>query len=100
MTKSLGTVANINSNGKTNMSGVFKAIFLLIVLVGLGPLLKDVPKPWGKHYLDHLDQIHGGNGSLTSDEEDQIKINTWNQMISDTIYFFEFDKIGLDVSAS
>ena len=40
-----GTVANINSNGKTNMSGVFKAIFLLIVLVGLGPLLKDVPKP-------------------------------------------------------
>ena len=41
----------------------------------------------------------GGNGSLTSDEEDQIKINTWNQMISDTIYFFEFDKIGLDVSA-
>ena len=41
----------------------------------------------------------GGNGSLTSDEEDQIKINTWNQMISDTIYFFEFDKVGLDVSA-
>jgi len=40
-----GTVANINSNGKTNMSGIFKAIFLLIVLVGLGPLLKDVPKP-------------------------------------------------------
>ena len=39
-----GTVANINSNGKTNMSGIFKAIFLLIVLVGLGPLLKDVPK--------------------------------------------------------
>ena len=41
----------------------------------------------------------GGNGSLTSDEEDQLKINTWNQMISDTIYFFEFNKIGLDVSA-
>ena len=40
-----GTVANINSNGKTNMIGIFKAIFLLIVLVGLGPLLKDVPKP-------------------------------------------------------
>lgn len=40
-----GTVANINSNGKTNMSGIFKAMFLLIVLVGLGPLLKDVPKP-------------------------------------------------------
>ena len=33
-------------------------------------------------------QNSGGNGSLTSDEEDQIKINTWNQMISDTIYFF------------
>mgnify|MGYP003323691647 CR=1 FL=1 len=29
----------------TNMSGIFKAMFLLIVLVGLGPLLKDVPKP-------------------------------------------------------
>ena len=40
-----GTVANINSNGKTNMSGIFKAIFLLIVLLGLGPYLKDVPKP-------------------------------------------------------
>jgi SulP family sulfate permease len=40
-----GTVANINSNGKTNMSGIFKAMFLLIVLVGLGPFLKDVPKP-------------------------------------------------------
>ena len=41
----------------------------------------------------------GGTGSLTSDEEDQIKIYTWDQMIKDTIYFFEFDKIGLDVSA-
>ena len=40
-----GTVANINSNGKSNVSGIFKAIFLLIVLVGLGPLLKAVPKP-------------------------------------------------------
>ena len=40
-----GTVANINSNGKTNLSGIFKAIFLLIVLLGLGPYLKDVPKP-------------------------------------------------------
>ena len=27
------------------MSGIFKAIFLLIVLLGLGPYLKDVPKP-------------------------------------------------------
>ena len=27
----------------------------------------------------------GGNGSLRSEEEDQIKINTWKKMISDTI---------------
>ena len=41
----------------------------------------------------------GGNGSLTSEEEDQIKINTWNQMISDTIYYFELNKVGINVSA-
>jgi peptidyl-prolyl cis-trans isomerase D len=41
----------------------------------------------------------GGNGSLTSDEEDQIKVNTWNQMISDTIYYFELNKVGINVSA-
>ena len=41
----------------------------------------------------------GGNGSLTSDEEDQIKVNSWNQMISDTIYYFELNKVGINVSA-
>ena len=41
----------------------------------------------------------GGNGSLTSDEEDQLKVTTWNQMISDTIYYFELAEIGLNVSA-
>ena len=41
----------------------------------------------------------GGNGSLTSDDEDQLKVTTWNQMISDTIYYFELDEIGLNVSA-
>ena len=41
----------------------------------------------------------GGNGSLTSDEEDQLKVTTWNQMISDTIYYFELTEIGLNVSA-
>ena len=40
-----GTVANINSNGKSNLSGIFKAIFLIIVVLGLGKFLKDVPKP-------------------------------------------------------
>jgi SulP family sulfate permease len=40
-----GTVANINSNGKTNLSGIFKGIFLLIVLLGLGQFLDVVPKP-------------------------------------------------------
>ena len=40
-----GTVANINSNGTTNMSGIFKGIFLLIVLLGLGQFLDVVPKP-------------------------------------------------------
>ena len=41
----------------------------------------------------------GGNGSLTSDEEDQIKVNSWNQMISDTIYYFELNEVGINVSA-
>ena len=40
-----GTVANINSNGTTNLSGIFKGIFLLIVLLGLGQYLAIVPKP-------------------------------------------------------
>tara|TARA_B100000927_G_scaffold277279_1_gene258755 strand:+ start:406 stop:2046 length:1641 start_codon:yes stop_codon:yes gene_type:complete len=40
-----GTVANINSNGTTNLSGIFKGIFLLIVLLGLGQFLDVVPKP-------------------------------------------------------
>ena len=40
-----GTVANINSNGKSNLSGIFKGIFLLIVLLGLGKYLSIVPIP-------------------------------------------------------
>tara|TARA_B100001287_G_scaffold260226_1_gene248125 strand:- start:23654 stop:25333 length:1680 start_codon:yes stop_codon:yes gene_type:complete len=40
-----GTVSNINSNGTTNLSGIFKGIFLLIVLLGLGQFLDVVPKP-------------------------------------------------------
>ena len=40
-----GTVANINSNGTTNLSGIFKGVFLLIVLLGLGQFLDVVPKP-------------------------------------------------------
>ena len=40
-----GTVANINSNGTTNLSGIFKGLFLLIVLLGLGQFLDVVPKP-------------------------------------------------------
>ncbi len=41
----------------------------------------------------------GGNGSLTNEDEDQLRLNTWNQMISDTIYFMELNKIGISVSA-
>ena len=41
----------------------------------------------------------GGNGSLTSADEDQIKVTSWNQMISDTIYHYELNKIGIKVSA-
>ena len=40
-----GTVANINSNGTTNLSGIFKGLFLLVVLLGLGQYLSVVPKP-------------------------------------------------------
>jgi SulP family sulfate permease len=40
-----GTVANINSKGTTNLSGIFKGVFLLIVLLGLGQFLDVVPKP-------------------------------------------------------
>ena len=40
-----GTVSNINSNGTTNLSGIFKGVFLLIVLLGLGKYLSIVPKP-------------------------------------------------------
>lgn len=40
-----GTVANINSNGKTNLSGIIKGIILLFVLLGLGKYLEAVPIP-------------------------------------------------------
>ncbi len=41
----------------------------------------------------------GGNGSLTNEDEDQLRLNTWNQMIQDTIYYLELNKIGISVSA-
>lgn len=40
-----GTVANIKSNGKSNISGIIKGLILLIVLLGLGQYLKNVPIP-------------------------------------------------------
>ena len=40
-----GTVANINSNGKTNLSGIVKGLILLLVLLGLGKYLEAVPIP-------------------------------------------------------
>ena len=45
------------------------------------------------------DYSQGGDGTVTSEEEDQIRLNTWNQMISDTIYYLELNKLGLSVSA-
>ncbi len=40
-----GTVANIKSNGTSNLSGIIKGIILLVVLLGLGQYLKNVPIP-------------------------------------------------------
>ena len=40
-----GTVANIKSNGKSNISGIIKGLILLVVLLGLGQYLKNVPIP-------------------------------------------------------
>lgn len=40
-----GTVANIKSNGKTNLSGILKGLILLIILLGLGKYLGIIPKP-------------------------------------------------------
>ncbi|MDG2343841.1 MAG: SulP family inorganic anion transporter [Flavobacteriales bacterium] len=40
-----GTVANIKSNGTSNISGIIKGLILLIVLLGLGQYLKNVPIP-------------------------------------------------------
>ena len=45
------------------------------------------------------DYSQGGDGTVSSEEEDQIRLNTWNQMISDTIYYLELNKLGLSVSA-
>jgi sulfate permease, SulP family len=38
-----GTMANINAGGRTNISGLIKAAFLMIVLFGLGTYIKHVP---------------------------------------------------------
>ena len=43
-------------------------------------------------------QNSGGDGSMTDEENDQIVLNTWNQMISDTIYSMELGKLGINVS--
>ena len=40
-----GTVANINSNGKSNMSGIFKGVFLIIILLGFSNYVKIIPIP-------------------------------------------------------
>jgi sulfate permease, SulP family len=40
-----GTVANIKSNGKTNLSGIIKGLILLLILLGLGKYLGIIPKP-------------------------------------------------------
>ena len=45
------------------------------------------------------DYMQGGDGSISSEEEDQLRLNTWNQMISDTIYYSELSKLGIGVSA-
>ncbi len=37
------TVININTGGRTRLSGVIHAIFLLLVLLGLGSLVKHIP---------------------------------------------------------
>lgn len=43
-------------------------------------------------------QNSGGDGSMSDEENDQIILNTWNQMISDTIYSMELGKLGINVS--
>jgi peptidyl-prolyl cis-trans isomerase D len=43
-------------------------------------------------------QNSGGDGSMSDEENDQIILNTWNQMISDTIYSIELSKLGINVS--
>ncbi|MFL2571212.1 MAG: SulP family inorganic anion transporter [Parvicellaceae bacterium] len=40
-----GTVANINSNGKTKFSGIFKGCFLIIILFGFSNYVKVIPVP-------------------------------------------------------
>ncbi len=39
------TVVNIKSGGKTQLSGVFHSLFLLIILLGASPLAKFIPMP-------------------------------------------------------
>lgn len=38
------TVINANSGGKTKLSGIFAGVFLLAVLLGLGPIVAYIPK--------------------------------------------------------
>lgn len=39
----MGTVTNINSGGKTNLSGIFKGISLLTIVIGLGQYVQYIP---------------------------------------------------------
>lgn len=39
------TVVNVNSGGRTRLSGIIHALFLLVVLIGAGPYAAMIPKP-------------------------------------------------------
>lgn len=39
----MGTVTNIRTGGRTNLSGIFKGIFLLVIVLGLGYYVQFVP---------------------------------------------------------
>lgn len=40
-----GTVANINSNGRSNLSGILKGLFLIIILLGFSNYVRVIPIP-------------------------------------------------------
>lgn len=39
----MGTVTNIRTGGRTNLSGIFKGVFLLVIVLGLGYYVQFVP---------------------------------------------------------